>query len=385
MVDTPLDVPGPAARVAARMADAAADWLAALTPEQRTTAQGAAPTSDAGADAERRRWFYTPTDHGGLTLHEQRPAQQRKAMALVATGLSQAGFVTVSTVMGLENVLDHSDGFTVLFDRERGRDPGMYYLRVFGDPGGAQPWGWRFGGHHVSLSNLVVGGELVSTTPSFIGADPASAPLLGARLRPLGPTEDLARELVRSLPRELADAAVLLPKAPTDIVGGNRTALADGDEVIPLKGVWRGEFRDAQQWAGLVKASDAMDDAAGLTAADHAAIAYTRAPKGLPASALDPGQRELLRGVLATYLDRVPDEVSPTSRYADDAALDAVHVAWAGSTEAGAPHYYRLQGPQLLIEWDNTQRQANHAHAAWRDPDTDFGLDALAAHRKAHH
>lgn len=375
----------PAAQVAARMAAAAAEWLAGLTPAQLATAQGAAPSHDPGVDAERRRWFYTPTDHGGLTLHEQRPAQQRHAMALVATGLSHAGFVTVSTVIGLENVLDHADNFTVLFDRERGRDPGMYYLRVFGEPGGSQPWGWRFGGHHVSLSNLVVDGELVSTTPSFIGADPATAPLLGSRLRPLGPTEDLARELVRSLAPDLAKAAVLLPRAPSDLVGGNRTTLSDGDEVIPLKGVWRGEFRDAEQWAALVAASDAIDAAAGLTPDDHRRIAYTSRPKGLPASALDRGQRSLLRAVLATYLGRVPDEVSPIDHYLDDATLDAVHLAWAGSTEAGAPHYYRLQGPQLLVEWDNTARGANHAHAAWRDPSSDFGVDALMEHRGAHH
>ncbi|MDN5858277.1 MAG: DUF3500 domain-containing protein [Pseudonocardia sp.] len=378
----------PAAQVAARMTAAAAEWLAGLTPAQLATAHGAVPSLDSAADAERRRWFYTPTDHGGLTLHEQRPAQQRQAMALVATGLSHAGFVTVSTVIGLENVLDHADGFTAMFDRKRGRDPGLYYLRVFGEPGGSQPWGWRFGGHHVSLSNLVVDGELVSTTPSFIGADPATAPLLGARLRPLGPTEDLARELVRSLSPDLAAAAVLLPQAPSDLVGGNRTVLSDGDEVIPLKEVWRGAFRDSAQWSALVALSDAIDAAAGLTEQDHRTIAYTAAPKGLPARALDAGQRELLRALLATYLGRVPDGVSPMVRYAGaggEAALDAVHLAWAGPTDAGAPHYYRLQGPRLLIEWDNTQRGANHAHAAWRDPDTDFGLDALAAHRGAHH
>ena len=92
------------------------------------------PADDA-SDNERRRWFYTPTDHGGLTIHQQRPAQQRAAMRLVATGLSPAAYVTVATIMGLENVLDYNEGFVVRFDRERGRDPGLYYLRVFGEPG----------------------------------------------------------------------------------------------------------------------------------------------------------------------------------------------------------------------------------------------------------
>ena len=113
-----------------------------------------APSADAGADAERRRWFYTPTDHGGLTLGAQRQAQQRLAHRLVASGLSAAGYVTVATIVGLDNVLDRVEGWSVDWGRERGRDPGMYYLRVFGEPGGAAPWGWRFGGHHVSLNNL---------------------------------------------------------------------------------------------------------------------------------------------------------------------------------------------------------------------------------------
>jgi len=376
----------PTQLVADRMAAAAADWLAALDAGQRAIGHGAVPADDEGTDAERRRWFYTPTDHGGLTLHQQRPAQQRRAMRLVATGLSEAGFVTVATVLGLENILDRLDGFSVAFDRERGRDPGLYYLRVFGDPGGAAPWGWRFGGHHVSLNNLVVDGRVVATTPCFLGADPACVPLLGGLLaRPLAAPQDLAGELVRSLRPELAARAVLLPTAPSDIVGGNRTRLADGDELIPLAGVWRDRFSDEAQQHGLQALSDAIDEATGFTSADHRTLALTAAPKGLPAAELDAAQRELLRELLGCYLGRVPDEVSPLDRYADPTALDAVHLAWAGSTEPGEPVYYRLQGPRLLVEFDNTQRRANHAHAVWRDPESDFGLDVLAAHRLAHH
>ena len=134
-------------------------------------------------------------------------------MRLVSTGLSPAAYVTVATIMGLENVLDYIEGFVTRFDRERGRDPGMYYLRVFGEPGTRGMWGWRFGGHHVSLNNLVVDGALVSTTPCFLGADPATAPLLGGIVnRPLARVEELGRELVRSLSSELAARAILLPK-----------------------------------------------------------------------------------------------------------------------------------------------------------------------------
>ncbi len=308
-------------------------------------------------------------------------------MRLVASGLSTPAYVTVATIIGLENVLDQAEGFAVMFDRERGRDPGLYCLRVFGEPGGAGPWGWRFGGHHVSLNNLVVDGELVSTTPCFLGADPASAPLLGGAVnRPLARVEDLARDIVRSLPAELAQRAVLLPRAPSDIVTANRNRVSEGDRVIPLAGVWRHErFSDAVEQAKLQKLSDAIDDAAGYSDADHAAVSYTAAPRGVAAAQLNIEQRDMFRALLGTYLDRVPPETSPVSLYDDDAELDAVHLAWAGSAQPGAPHYYRVQGPGLLLEWDNTQRGANHAHSVWRDPTADFGLDVLAGHRAAHH
>lgn len=372
--------------VAGRMAEAARIWLDTLDSEQRSIGQGAVPADDP-TDNERRRWFYTPTDHGGLTVHQQRPAQQRAAMRLVSTGLSPAGFVTVATIIGLENVLDYTEGFVVSFNRERGRDPGLYYLRVFGEPGDQGVWGWRFGGHHVSVNNLVVDGELVATTPCFLGADPATSPLLGGVVnRPLARVEDLGRELVRSLRPELAARTILLPRAPSDLVTVNRTLLTDGDRAVPLVGVWRDErFPDPVEQANLQRISDAIDEAAGLSDADHEAVAYTRQPKGVSAAEFDAGQREVLRALLGTYLDRAPAGLSPLPRYDEEAALDAVHFAWAGSTEPGEPHYYRLQGPRLLLEWDNTQRNANHAHSVWRDPGSDFGLDVLARHRAAHH
>jgi Protein of unknown function (DUF3500) len=375
-----------AREVAARMAAAAAAWLDALDPAQRAVATGRAPSPDAEADAERRRWFYTPTDHGGLPLRAQRPAQQSLAHQLVATGLSAAGYGTVATIIGLENVLDYVEGWGVDWGRERGRDPGMYYLRVFGEPGGAAPWGWRFGGHHVSLNNLIADGTVCGVTPCFLGADPASSSLLGpAPLRPLAGAEDLARQLVRSLDAERARHAILLDRAPADIVSGNRSRIADGDEMIHLRDLWRGHFAERMLDERVTLMGDSAERASGYDVDDHRRLALTRDPKGLPARELDAGQRDLLRALLASYLGRVPDGLSPQPGYADDAALDAVHLAWAGPTEPGAPLYYRLQGPRLLIEYDNTQRNANHAHSVWRDPEADFGYDAVGAHLTAYH
>ena len=375
-----------AREVAARMATAAAAWLGTLDPAQRAVATGSAPSPDAESDEDRRRWFYTPTDHGGLTLADQRPAQQRRAHQLVASGLSTAGYVTVATIIGLDNVLDQVEGWSVDWGRERGRDPGLYYLRVFGEPGGSAPWGWRFGGHHVSINNLVIDGMVRSTTPCFLGADPAASPLLGSPpLRPLSGTEDLARELVRSLDPGQADRAILLDRAPADIVGGNRPHLADGDQMLYLRDVWRRPFTEPELAERIARMDADAERASGYDAGDYRRLALTSAPKGLPAQELDTGQRDLLRALLATYLGRVPDGLSPLADYDNDAVLDAVHLAWAGPTDPGRPLYYRLQGPDLVIEYDNTQRQANHAHSVWRDPAADFGYDVLGAHLAAHH
>jgi hypothetical protein len=388
MVDEGIVSDDVAARreTAALMAEAALAWLDTLDADQRTIGRGAVPADDR-EDNERRRWFYTPTDHGGLTIHQQRPPQQRAAMRLISSGLSPAAYVTAATIMGLENVLDYVEGFKASFNRDRGRDPGLYYLRVFGEPGEKGLWGWRFGGHHVSLNNLVVDGVLVATTPCFLGANPASSLLLGGAVnRPLGRIEDLGRDLVRSLPPELAARAILLPNSPSDFVTINLTYVTDGRQVIPLAGMYRDErFPDPVEEAKQRPLNDVIRDETDLNDADQEAVDYSDEPKGVPAAEFDAEQRDMLRTLLATYLERVPSGVSPLHRYHDEAALNALHFAWAGSTVAGEPHYYRLQGPRLLLEWDNTQNNANHAHSVWRDPASDFGLDVLARHRAAHH
>jgi hypothetical protein len=367
---------------AARMVDAANAWLDSLTDDQRALAALPWP-----ADEERHRWFYTPTDHGGLPLNRQRPAQQSKAMQLVATGLSRPGFVTVSTIMGVENVLDQMEGWGVGWDRERGRDPQMYYLRVFGEPSAAGPWSWRFGGHHVSVHHLVVDGAVAASTPCFLGADPAESPLLGGHvLRPLGAVEDLARDLVRSLDEEQTRRAVISPVPPVDVVGGNRARVREGDVALPLGDVWRGHFADQRLQDVLDAVQRGAEEKVGLRPEHHALLRLTDAPKGVPASALSPSQQDQLRLVLDVFLRRIPDELAEAeaAKFAGDKLSD-VHFAWAGGMERGEPHYYRLQGPRLLAEYDNTQHDVNHVHSVWRDPGNDFGDDVLARHLSTFH
>ena len=375
----------PRREVAARMAAAAVALLDSLDDTQRHLV--AWPFDD---EEERTRWFYTPTDHGGLALGDMRPAQQRLSHQLLATGLSRAGYVTVATVIGLDNVLDELEGWTAGWGRERGRDPGLYYVRIFGDPAGSDPWGWRFGGHHVSVNHVVVDGEVVGSTPSFLGADPATSPLLGPHpLRPLAGAEDLGRELVRSLDEEQLHQALLAPVAPVDLVTANRPFYGQGEGDLPLSlaEVWRTRF-GGELGERVDQIQAGAEAAAGLTLEHLEAVRLSSMEaRGLPGRSLRAEQRVILRELLDVYVHRIPDALADeeAAKYADDAALDRLHFAWAGGVEPGQGHYYRVQGDDLLAEYDNTQRGANHIHTVWRNPRTDFGVDILRTHYEVGH
>lgn len=372
----------PRREIALRMSAAAAALLDSLDAEQRALAGWPFP-----ADDERRLWFYTPTDHGGLALSAMRPAQQSLAMQLLSTGLSRAGYVTVATIIGLENVLDELEGWDAGWERERGRDPGLYYLRVFGEPDQRGTWGWRFGGHHVSINNTVVDGEVAACTPCFLGADPATSPLLGPHpLRPLAGAEDLGRELVRSLDDAQFATTILSPIAPLDLVTANRSVLSDGDQPLPISDIWRRRFA-GELGVRMTESQQAAERNAGVGPEHLAAIQFTKAPKGIPTAKMRPEQRQILRALLDVYVHRIPDELADaeSAKYRADADLDELSFAWAGGLDPGQPHYYRVQGRRLLVEYDNTQRGVNHIHAVWRDLESDFGGDVLAQHYEHHH
>jgi hypothetical protein len=366
--------------VALAMADAGARLLDALDGDQRAIALWPFPS-----DEERRLWFYTPTDHGGLPLVRMDAPQQRLAFQLMATGLSTAGYVTASTIIGLENVLDLIEGFSASWSRPRGRDPLLYFVRVFGAPEPGGTWAWRIGGHHVSINFTIVDGQIAGSTPLFLGADPASAPLLGPHpLRPLAGVEDLARELTRSLDAEQHARAVVARRAPTDLVGGNRTSLHEGDATPPLPDIWRGRLPPHDEELAR-RMQTAAEDTAALTPADVAAMSFSAVPKGLAAADMEPAQREMLAALLHRYTHRLPDDLAAieNEKFAGS-KLDAVHLLWAGGMEPGEPHYYRLHSEVLLAEYDNTARGANHVHTVWRDPRGDFADDVLAHHRANH-
>ncbi len=374
----------PRREVAVRMADAAAALLDSLDTVQRATAAWRFDDHD-----ERVKWFYTPTDHGGLAISAMSPAQQRLTHRLLATGLSRPGYVTVATIMGLDNVLDELEGWGASWGRDRGRDPGLYYVRIFGDPTGTDPWSWRFGGHHVSVQHTIVDGEVAGSTPNFLGADPASSPLLGPHLlRPLAGAEDLGRELVRSLDDEQLHQALLAPVAPVDLVSANRPVFAQGtgDLPLPLSDVWRTKFSGVLG-ERVHRIQVEAEASAGLTSEHLEAVRLTAQARGLSATLLRADQRDLLRTLLDVYVNRMPDALADqqAAGYRGDAGLDGLKFAWAGGMDPGQGHYYRVQGATLLAEYDNTQRGANHVHTVWRSTVNDFGLDVLKAHYETGH
>lgn len=370
----------------AELAEAAADWLESLSADQRDLALSPAPGQD---DEERTRWFYTPTDHGGLTLNEQRPRQQQLAMRLLATGLSLEGYAVAATVIGLENVLDGMESWSRDWGRERGRDPGMYYFRVFGSPDEGT-WGWRCGGHHVSVHYTIVDGRIASCTPCFLGAQPAELGLLaGGMLRPLGGIEPIARELARDLAARGQAAALLHRSAVADIVTGNRPLVGAGDQMIHIPDLWRRRFTEERLSAVVAEIDAAGEAASGYGPADHRTLAITSQPQGVPGSALTAGEQQRLLLLVEGYVRRFPEEIAGPwlARYRTGGLAD-LHFGYAGEAAGAAGHgpvYYRLQDERLLIEYDNTQNRANHAHSVIRDLSADFGMDALAEHWRAYH
>jgi hypothetical protein len=319
----------PSAHEAAEdMAAAATRFLAALTPAQKARATFAL------RDDERQNWHFFPKDRPGIAFKEMTPVQRHQATALLASGLSHRGYLKAVTIMSLEQVLH---------DLEQGsgpkRDPELYHVTVFGEPGATNTWGWRVEGHHLSVNFTIVEGKAFAATPSFMGANPAevrSGPHQG--LRVLGREEDLARQLVKSLEPEQRKAAVFSETAPADIITG------------------------AQRKVSALK------------------------PEGLQVAGMTADQKQLLKELVAEYVFRHRAAVADQDlRRIHEAGTDGIRFAWAGGLEAGQPHYYRVQGPTFLLEYDNTQNQANHAHAVWRDFENDFGEDLLRRHYQQDH
>ncbi|GAA1688606.1 DUF3500 domain-containing protein [Nonomuraea maheshkhaliensis] len=309
------------------MRQAVLRFLGSLDPERK-----AAATAAFGSP-ERTEWFYLPGPRPGLPLVEMTSAQEELALALLEIGCGAGGARTAMGVIELERVrrrlvtgVDEIDG-----DR--------YWFRVFGDPAGPAPWMWRINGHHLAVHITVVG-DAITVTPSFLGAEPAmvlSGPQRGLRL--LAEEEELGRALLAGLAPHQRSIAITSAVAPDDVLTRNDPA------------------------------------------ADAALI-----PSGLPYADMSESSRGMLERLVRRYFDRAPGWYGETCwQDALDAGLDKVTFAWMGSDQRGQGHYYCVAGPTFLLEYDNTQDEANHVHSVWRDLRHDWGGDLLARHYADHH
>ena len=309
------------------MAAAAKTFLASLDDGQRQKAQ-----LPFDAD-ERFNWFFVPRDRQGLSLKLMTPKQRDTAFALLKTGLSEKGFTKAETIRSLEIILKE------LENGAPRRDTELYYFTIFGDPG-AETWGWRYEGHHISQNWTIVRGKATATTPAFFGANPAvvqDGPKKG--LRALPAEGDLAFELLDSLSEEQRRQAIVSEKAPNDIFTSNARKAAIQDNV------------------------------------------------GLAAATMTDAQRAVLQRLVDEHASAQPPALA-AERIAKARAENPADVkfAWMGATQPGLgnAHYYRIQGTSFLIEYDNVQNNANHQHIVWRDFNGDWGADLLGLHVAFH-
>jgi hypothetical protein len=314
-----------AERSSTAMTNAATRFLAGLSPEQRQRATFPFDTD------ERFKWHYIPNEmfpREGLAIKAMTEPQRKLAHDLLKAGLSQRGYTTMNGIMELEAVLKEIEKGKLSRDRED------YRFAVFGTPSQQGAWGWRVGGHHVALIYTMVKGGIVASSPTFAGANPAEVregPQKGLRI--LAAQEDSARALLMALDASQRSTAIIAKVPLDDIVTTNQP------QVDPL------------------------------------------AQAGLTASAMTSAQREMLMKVIESYTSIMADDIA-AERIAKvrKGGVERIAFAWAGEAERGRKHYYRVQGPTFLIEFDNTQGDGNHIHSVWRDFNGDFGRDVLREH-----
>lgn len=280
-------------------------------------------------DPERLNWHFIPRERNGVGLWDLNGAARDSANALVKSGLTAAGYKQVLQVRSLEEVLYLFEGGEEA-ERRAKRHPHKYYVTIFGTPSSKGTWGWRFEGHHLSLNFSIKNGEIVSSTPEFIGANPGLIDAGPKRyLRVLGKREDIAREILKACSAETSPKAWLSKKAPKDIRGGG------------------------------------------------VAQPVLAAPEGLRFADMSPEQQKMLKELIAEYLTAMPiTVVRERMKLITADGMDDIHFAWWGGSERNEPHHYVVQGKSFVIEYNNTQNDANHVHAIWRNTAGDFNVSA---------
>ncbi len=323
--------------LAEAMAAAANIFVASLSDSQQ-----AAAMFDFG-DRERENWHFVPDGNinngngrNGLRLDTTGEATQLYAHALLNSALSHRGYLTATSIMALEQVLAELEG-----NAER-RDPGRYYISIFGEPTASGTWAWRCEGHHLSINVTIKSGKMLAVTPTFFGTNPGrvqQGPHSGMEV--LGELEQMAFALAGSLTAEQRSIAVVSDRAIGELVTNDNRAV-DRKTLLPAQGI-----------AG---------------------------------SALDDQQQQKLIQLVEQYTGWYrPEIVEKTSHAAELREVADWHFAWFGSTDPGKPHYFRVQSASFVLECANVQNNANHVHAVWRDFDGDFGRDLLGEHYRDEH
>jgi hypothetical protein len=311
------------------MVKEATAFLNSLSPQQKAVAQFKFD------DPERYHFNYVPMPRKGIVFKELNTKQRELGMKLMQTVLSDAGFAKTKAIMELEIILKAIENRPQDGDR---RDPEKFYFSFFGTPAANSIWGWRFEGHHISFNFSSDRKELVSVTPGFLGTNPAvvqSGEQKGKEI--LKDEARLGFDLLGSLNDVQKQKAIFNAKAPNDIV----------------------------------------------TDSSRKAIINDR--NGILYSELTTVQQNKLVQLVQLYVNRYKSSFAQKMlKDIEKAGWKNIRFAWAGAQQPGLgnPHYYRVHGPSIIIEYDNTQNNANHAHTVVRDLKYDFGGDELLEHYK---
>ncbi len=316
--------------VGCELADVTSHFLATLDDAQRELALQSVDDNEAVA------WHFVPGRYAGIEMGALNAQQLRAAHQVLRTMLSATGFAKAMAIADLENVLHALESKPN--KPATHRDPDRYALLVSGTPSPGGTYVVRYQGHHVSLRMVVVNGMLVAHTPHFLGTNPHIVPSEFARPAVLQTEESRARELLDTFNAAELQIAIIAADAPADVLLGPGKAPA---KLGPRRGL---------AWSEMSELS-----------------------------------RHMLWSLIEVHANTLRPDVATAELERIHSSLEDVSFAWAGSTEPGKGHYYRIHGKNFAIEYDCTQNDANHVHVCWRDFENDFGGDAFSRHLTEQH
>lgn len=311
------------------------EFIAVLTPELKEKTLFALDAN------EKFKMYYIPIDRKGSSFNDFNEKQKNAAIRLLRASLSQEGYRKATEIMALEKVLfklennqlKMPDGTPII------RDYLDYHFWIFGTPSDKGIWGWKFEGHHLSLNFSANKNTIIASTPSFMGTNPAIGAVEGFEKKQVLKQEmELGAAFAISLDEQQVKIAQFSKTAPKEIItANNRTA-------------------------------------------------HKIAPKGISYKELNKVQQAMFIKLLAVYIDNYQfGFAAELYKKIKVAGIENLSFAYAGEPKIGKGYYYRIQGPMLLIEYDNVQNNANHVHSVVRDLTNDWAEDLLKKHYQKKH